>query len=272
MKSYKIGVTGYKGLIGSELVNRIGVPLDCDIRDAQSIKQALDKVKPDIVINCAAKTDTNFCEKNTEEAIHTNVRGPFNLIDNLSEQQLLVHLSTSYVFDGNRSSSYWESDKPNPINLYGLSKWAGESIVEENSTNFLIIRTSKTINRKWMDITESRLKSGDVIQLYRATRSFVHVSHFVTGLLYLIDLKMNGRIDNRIINLAGTENISYYRFWKYAAKVLGYDESLILPDYKVEPSIFPYNAGLDVRVAKKLKTPLFSYMEGLNLMAEEKLT
>lgn len=105
-----------------------------------SVKDALDKYNPEVVVNCAAYTNAEKAEEDSEcNAI--NFGGTANLAINCSERNIkLIHISTDYVFDGEKNTPYTTEDKPNPLNKYGFSKWLGEAIVTERGG--IVIRTS----------------------------------------------------------------------------------------------------------------------------------
>jgi len=97
---------------------------------------------PDIVINTAAYHKTEECELNPEKSFSVNAIGAFNAAKAAKEiGAKIIFISTDYVFDG-RKEHYSESDAPNPLNVYGASKLAGEILTKIANDNFYIIRTS----------------------------------------------------------------------------------------------------------------------------------
>lgn len=103
-------------------------------------------LKPSIIINCTAVTDVDACETNFEvklKAYKLNGQAP-GFLANLCKKMnsILIHFSTDYVFDGKNSKPYTESDKPNPINIYGKTKLLGEQLIREVYDKHYIIRTS----------------------------------------------------------------------------------------------------------------------------------
>jgi len=103
----------------------------------------LRETEPDIVLNCAAYNLVDKAEDSIEEAHTVNTIGPANLAmacDLLGAK--LVHFSTDYVFDGTKASSYTEEDRPNPINIYGKSKYLGEKMLSSIFDDYLIFRLS----------------------------------------------------------------------------------------------------------------------------------
>ncbi|NOR45736.1 MAG: sugar nucleotide-binding protein, partial [Candidatus Delongbacteria bacterium] len=97
----------------------------------------------DYFINCAAYTDVEKAEQESEIAFEVNFRSLENIVK-LSNQYnfTVIHISTDFVFDGNKDSAYNENDKPNPLSIYGESKWKGEQFITDNCKKYIIIRTS----------------------------------------------------------------------------------------------------------------------------------
>ena len=114
-----------------------------DIKDAISVKNCIELIKPEIIINCAAMTAVDLCESEQELAYQTNAFGPKYLAEAAEAiGATLVHLSSDYVFDGEASQPYEEEDKPNPISVYGKSKQAGDELVQKACTKSFILRTA----------------------------------------------------------------------------------------------------------------------------------
>lgn len=97
----------------------------------------------EICINTAAYTDVELAESEREQAIKTNVTGPENLAKHCSSKGIvLIHISTDYVFDGDKTSPYTEKDATNPINVYGESKLLGEAAIKQHLQRYYILRSS----------------------------------------------------------------------------------------------------------------------------------
>lgn len=148
----KILVTGANGqlgralqkvLINEEIELLLTDTKEMDITDANSVKKVFNKFEPEIVINCAAFTNVDKCETEEELAFKINAEGPRNLVKMCLEYDAcLVHISTDYVFDGEKSEPYAEEDIPNPQSVYGKSKLLAEQIILENMSKYFIIRTA----------------------------------------------------------------------------------------------------------------------------------
>lgn len=118
---------------------------DLDIGDRETVHTTLTAQQPDLLINCAAYTAVDNCETEQEQAWRVNAKGPENLAVEMEAQGgRLIHISTDYVFDGNRppTESYLEDDAVAPLSEYGRSKLAGEKAITANSSNHLILRTA----------------------------------------------------------------------------------------------------------------------------------
>ena len=114
-----------------------------DLRDGDEILDKFKNLAPNLVINAAAYTDVSSAEKNITLARSINALGVKNLaLACIKFSVPLFHLSTDYVFEGNKDESYTEDDPASPINSYGRSKLEGEEIIRGFLNDYLIIRTS----------------------------------------------------------------------------------------------------------------------------------
>jgi dTDP-4-dehydrorhamnose reductase len=116
---------------------------DCNIRDAGAISAVLRTRQPELVIHLAAYTDVDGCEANPQIAEATNSTGTRNVASACAEvDAAMLYVSTDYVFDGRKIGAYLEDDPPNPISVYGKSKWLGEQHVRAILKRYFIARTS----------------------------------------------------------------------------------------------------------------------------------
>ena len=149
----KVLVTGAEGQLGKCIQNIAGnfPTLKCyfkdskslDITDEKEVNKAFEQISFDYCINAAAYTNVEEAEKNPETAFLVNAIGARNVANAAKKYgTTLIHLSTDYVFDGEKEGAYTSSDMPNPINEYGKSKLAGEKYIQEILEEFYIIRTS----------------------------------------------------------------------------------------------------------------------------------
>lgn len=114
-----------------------------DITDEQAVYSFVEQEKPDVIINCAAYTKVDLCENNEETAEKINAFGPEVLAKAAKAiDAKLIHVSTDYVFDGTGNKPYVETDKTNPVSVYGRTKLAGEKAVMKHHDKVFIVRTA----------------------------------------------------------------------------------------------------------------------------------
>ncbi|HEX9078644.1 MAG TPA: dTDP-4-dehydrorhamnose reductase [Desulfuromonadaceae bacterium] len=157
-------VVGANGMLGRDLMTLLGSRArgvdigDIDITDLESTERVVRAVHPSVVVNCAAYTDVDGCETNTETAMQVNGEGVGHLaMATRTIGARLVQISTDYVFDGAKGSPYLEDDLPCPLNVYGESKLAGEMNAVFNPEH-LIVRTQWLYGRHGKNFVETMLR------------------------------------------------------------------------------------------------------------------
>lgn len=116
---------------------------ELDITDLNMVKEVVNNIKPDVIINCAAYTNVDGCESDFKGAFQVNALGPRNLAIAAKEaNSKLLHISTDYVFEGEGTSPYKEYDRVNPKSIYGKTKALGDDYVRELCDKYFIVRTS----------------------------------------------------------------------------------------------------------------------------------
>lgn len=117
---------------------------DFDLTNREQVLIEMDRLQPLVIVNCAAYTNVDGCEAEEELATRVNGAGPGFLAEAAKAVgALLAHVSTDYVFDGQKLSPYLETDPVNPLSTYGRSKLAGEqAILASGLKEYFIIRTS----------------------------------------------------------------------------------------------------------------------------------
>jgi dTDP-4-dehydrorhamnose reductase len=115
---------------------------DLDICHGDKVHEKIDKIRPDVVINCAAYTRVDACETEQEKAFAVNATGAKNIALSCRDRgSLLVHISTDYVFNGTKREPYREDDETDPLSVYGQTKLAGENFVRTILTRYVIVRS-----------------------------------------------------------------------------------------------------------------------------------
>ncbi|MBO6129184.1 MAG: dTDP-4-dehydrorhamnose reductase [Pseudobutyrivibrio sp.] len=153
----KILVTGCNGQLGRAIQKEYGDEVQfiltdvvegekispLNIMDLEEVLKFVEAKKPDVIINCAAATNVDGCEKDWDFAYKLNALGPRNLaIAATKVGAKLVHVSTDYVFPGNASAPITEFDTPAPISAYGKTKYEGEKFVRQFADKWFIVRTA----------------------------------------------------------------------------------------------------------------------------------
>ena len=149
----KIIVTGCNGQLGRAVnlffkdaadISFVNTDVgELDITNIDKVMELAREVKPYAIINCAAHTGVDACEREYDKAFKINAIGPRNLAIAARETGAkLMHISTDYVFDGKATKPYVETDATNPQGAYGSTKLAGENFVKEFADRYFILRTA----------------------------------------------------------------------------------------------------------------------------------
>jgi dTDP-4-dehydrorhamnose reductase len=135
---------------------------DCDITDKVALRNAVDAVRPAVIINAAAYTAVDRAESESERAFAVNRNGAANLAEAAkSVGAALIHVSTDYVFDGSKSGAYTELDPVAPLGVYGRSKAEGESaILEIMPANAVVLRTAWVYGVDGANFVKTMLRLG----------------------------------------------------------------------------------------------------------------
>lgn len=146
----KVLVTGVKGQLGYDVVGElkkrnieaVGVDIDeMDITDAASVDKVIKEASPDAVIHCAAYTAVDAAEDNVDICRKVNKDGTQNIANVCKELDIkMIYISTDYVFDGEGTRPWEPDDKPDPLNVYGLTKYEGEVAVTSTLSKYFIVR------------------------------------------------------------------------------------------------------------------------------------
>ena len=160
--SKRILITGSNGLLGQKLIHLLKKNYqllatslgDClvsdqfgfeykplDVTDQKAVNELVDDFEPDVIINTAAMTNVDGCEDNRMACDELNVHAVDSLIQSCERHNAhLIHISTDFIFDG-EDGPYAETDLPNPLSYYGLSKLKSEKIVHDSNIKWTILRT-----------------------------------------------------------------------------------------------------------------------------------
>lgn len=173
----KIIVLGSGGLLGAEVVRHFskgayavkGVThSELDITKGQEVAIWMERLQPDIVINCVALSNVDYCEEHPREAFRVNAEGVKNICLILEETGgKMVHISTDYVFDGEKGVPYEENDPVNPLSVYAGSKLKGEEVVKRFLPKSLIVRV------QWLYGKQGKNFASEIIRQVAASQNSV---------------------------------------------------------------------------------------------------
>lgn len=148
----KVAVLGAAGQLGTDLVRVLAERghevagmshEEVDVTEASSVVAAMAETKPDAVINCAAYHRVDECEDKPRKTLDVNAFGALNVARACEEiGSVCVFISSDYVFDGSQPNPYREEDRPSPLNVYGVSKVAGEQFVQQTCERWAVVRVA----------------------------------------------------------------------------------------------------------------------------------
>ena len=193
---------------------------ELDLGDEGMMKRYFDKNKFDIVINCAAYTHVDNAEQEPDLANQINHLAVKYLASMAHNQQaMLIHISTDYVFSGESNKPYLETDDPNPINVYGKTKLAGEQALQTvMPTNALIIRTSWVYSEYGNNFVSTMLKLGkkqdEVSVITDQMGSPTYATDLAQLILKIIKVKELNEVNQatEIYHYSNDGEISWYDF------------------------------------------------------------
>jgi dTDP-4-dehydrorhamnose reductase len=145
----RVLLIGGTGQLGTEIRERwddceIAAPPreELDLEQSAQLRATFERVRPDVLLNCAAFADVDRCEAEPERAFAVNALA-VGAAAALAREfgAVFVTISTDYVFDGASRRPYTEGDSPHPLSVYGISKLAGEHLVERSSARAFVVRT-----------------------------------------------------------------------------------------------------------------------------------
>lgn len=249
---------GHKGMLGSDILNRLIVHHDVtgkdiedtDITSIDACRDAILETAPDVVINAAACTDVDGCESDRERSFAVNAKGVKNLALVCREKGIkIVHFSTDYVFDGQKQTPYLEDDPCHPVNLYGRSKLMGESYLQELTNNFILIRSAWLYGRNGKNFVKTIADKA-------RTETCINVVDDQTGsptsswdLAAAVQLLIEGQ-HTGVFHVTNRGNCSWYEFAVKIVKFTGATDVRIKPIKSSEitrPATRPHYSVLSCR-------------------------
>ncbi|MHB8106425.1 MAG: dTDP-4-dehydrorhamnose reductase [Candidatus Cryosericum sp.] len=262
-------VVGAGGRLGREFMDRLSslddltglTHLQCDTTDSLAVERAALEFQPTVIINCAAQSSVDACEKDRDEAYRVNVLGARNVAHAAYKVAAkVVHFSTDYVFDGTADRAYTELDVPNPINWYGHTKLLSEEAVRWANPDSLVLRIAYVYGAHGENpvtaVVHSVQAGTPLVLPDDQIMSPTSASEIVEQTMLLIQRGAVGTC-----HVTGKGQTTRYEFARSVATILGLDAKLV-----------PVHAAdIPGRVPRPLRTPLaheYLRLEGQDMMSD----
>ncbi|TSE06305.1 dTDP-4-dehydrorhamnose reductase [Aquimarina algiphila] len=201
-----------------------------DITKKDRVSDFFEDKSFDFVINCAAYTNVEQAEKEPDKAFLVNAEGVKNLAFICEEKKsTLIHISTDYIFDGEKKMPYTEEDIPNPINEYGKSKLAGEQSIQQIAEKYFIIRTSWLYSEFGHNFFKTILKKSETEKQLTIVTSEMGTPTNANDLAkFVLDLIINNNQKYGIYHFSNLSEATWYDFAKEILRVSGKLDTIIL--------------------------------------------
>lgn len=294
----KVVITGSNGLLGQSLLNLLLKDKDSyqvygfsrgknrsgredfnyisiDITEKEELDKKLEQIQPDYIINTAAMTQVDDCETNKQACDILNVdvvKWMTRIASKLKTH--IIHLSTDFIFDG-KKGYYKETDKPNPLSYYGLSKLKSEQVLKDSKINFTILRTI-LVYGKVFDMSRSNIvlwvremleKNKEITIVDDQYRMPTYVEDLAIACKIAMDKKALG-----IYHISSNTLLSVYEIAQQIAETFDLNKNLIKP---ISTSILnqtaprPAKTGFDLsKTNNELRFYPKSFKEDLQIFKE----
>jgi dTDP-4-dehydrorhamnose reductase len=215
---------GHDVVRAAEFVNHEVIALprgELDVTDERAVRATLEREAPDAVINCAAWTDVDGAEEDRDGAMLLNADAAGLLAAVAAGVgAAIVQPSTDYVFDGEKPEPYVESDRPNPLSIYGATKLAGEQIVAVTNPRHFVVRTSWLFGATGGNFVETMLRLGkdlgEVVVVRDQVGCPTYTGHLADALVRLAESE-----DYGLHHIAGGGQCSWFDFAREIFKQAG---------------------------------------------------
>lgn len=253
----KILVTGATGMLGQDLCpvledeghNVIETAThNLDITNFEKVFAFVEAEKPDFIVHCAGVVDPDKIEENPERAFLVNETGTKNLANAAAKADIpILYISTDYVFDGTKSGKYLPTDKPNPINQYGLSKLKGEDAVKSICKKYYIVRTGILYGHHGNNFIETIIEQSKTAAGIKVISDQKGSPTWTLDLSEAIAELITSEEDWGIYHIAATGGCTRYELAKEVFKILGIETKLIpiTLEQANKPAKRPKNTVLD---------------------------
>jgi len=258
MNSIRPLITGSAGLLGRAVAGHFERrhPGTCsatreflDLEDFWRLRAEMERLEPTVVVNCAAYSDVDGCERDPDRAYRENRDAAVNLARACRAiGAMLVHVSTDYVFDGRSDDPYREEDPCGPLQVYGESKLEGETEAMREHPDTLVVRTSFLFGpgrRTFIDRLAERARRGEAS---RAALDWVNAPTYTPDLAAAIESLVQ-RGCRGVVHFTNTGGCSKFEFAREALRLAGLDGGLLEPVRRADlrlPAARPERTVLDL--------------------------
>ncbi|MCQ1528601.1 SDR family oxidoreductase [Lutispora saccharofermentans] len=253
----KILITGANGFLGKNVYNKLSERYEIkgtynrykskdlvklDLSDSKSILELLNSYNPDVIVHTAAITDLNQCEKQPYIAKIVNTNSTNTIAKWCKDKNTkLIYLSTDYVFDG-ENGPYREKSETGPLQIYGYTKLMSEILIENRGINYAIVRIG--ILHGFNDRFDKNTVTMQVINGLKNEQEIVLDDGRIKYPTLIDDVSsaIEKIIEDDLIgtfHVASQEPVTRYEWGLRISRVFGFNESLIIPDKKLDKMSFP---------------------------------
>ena len=232
---------------------------EVDITDPRAVEAAIKASGPDLVVNCAAFHHVERCEDEPQKAFAANALAVNAMAERCAQDGIrFITFSTDYVFDGTLGRAYTEADTPNPLNAYGVSKFAGELLVRRLQSDAFVIRTcgvystrtSTTKGYTFIDKIVAQSRAGDPVRVVTdQVVSPTYAPHLAQAVAQLLEANARPGLYHAVNEGA----VSWYDYASEALRVAGIDR--------------PIEPALTKDWNSRVRRPPFSALENAKLHA-----
>lgn len=274
LKRRRVAITGITGQLGRALVD-VGSDrweisghgsTDLDVRDWRAVRDWIVDFDPDVVIHAAANTDVDACERDPIEAYRSNALGTRHVAQAAAMVNAeLVAISTNFVFDGDAGEPYHEFDLPNPINVYGASKLAGEREALNTWPRTYIVRTAMVYaaeGRNFVNTMRQLMQERDQLSVVSDQRGNpTYAPDLARGILQLLE----SGAPYGIVHMTNSGEASWYEWAVEIATCMDYDIDILSIDATEFPrdATPPANGAMTSLVLPELQIELPTWQDAL---------
>lgn len=262
----RVLVTGAAGQLGARVVEALdghdvlaAARETLDVADREQVEQVVGEFDPDAVVNTAAMTNVDACERDPEGALAANALGARNVA--VAARRCgahLIHVSTDYVFDGAQTRPYDEWDGVHPISEYGRSKLGGEVEVARHAESYAVVRTSWVFGRRGTDLVSWAFGAFDRGELDGVLADQVSIPTYAPDLAVLLARFALERRPGLFHVTSGSEAVTRHELIVAALRARGVDASRVAPIVAADldrPAARPPMSALDNRALRLAGVP-----------------